>query len=97
MDCWWAESLRVDTEFCAGSLTVTRVVRRTCRPDAARLLVDAGRRRPGAVGTARRVRDALWVLLGVFAAAAGLLLTPDLRGHRDLPAPEAAIRRRQPE
>jgi len=40
----------------------------------------------GSLGTWLGVRPALWVLLGAVALSGTLLLTPALRGRRDLPA-----------
>ena len=44
--------------------------------------------RPWLYGIALGVRDALWILQGIFAASALFLLTPRIRAARDLPGYE---------
>jgi predicted MFS family arabinose efflux permease len=48
-------------------------------------MIPLGALLAGALGTALGVRDALWVVQGIFAASALLLLTPRIRAARDLP------------
>jgi hypothetical protein len=45
----------------------------------------------GSLGTWLGVRPALWVLLGAVALSGTLLLTPSLRGRRNLPDRPPAI------
>ncbi len=48
-------------------------------------MIPLGALLAGALGTALGVRDALWIVQGIFAASAVLLLTPRIRAARDLP------------
>ncbi len=48
-------------------------------------MVPLGALLAGALGTVLGVRDALWIVQGIFAATAVLLLTPRIRAARDLP------------
>ena len=49
-------------------------------------MIPLGALLAGVLGAALGVRDALWILQGIFAASALFLLTPCIRAARDLPA-----------
>ncbi|MGO9193166.1 MAG: MFS transporter [Streptosporangiaceae bacterium] len=49
-------------------------------------MIPLGALLAGALGAALGVRDALWIVQGIFAASAVLLLTPRIRAARDLPS-----------
>ena len=48
-------------------------------------MIPLGALLAGALGAALGVRDALWIVQGIFAASAVFLLTPRIRAARDLP------------
>jgi hypothetical protein len=48
-------------------------------------MIPLGALLAGALGTALGVRNALWIVQAIFAASALLLLTPRIRGGRELP------------
>ncbi len=54
-------------------------------------MIPLGALLAGVLGTTLGVRNALWVLQALFAAACLLLLTPRIRAARQLPGPPAAL------
>jgi MFS family permease len=56
-------------------------------------MIPLGALLAGALGTALGVRNALWIVQAIFAASALFLLTPRIRGARQLPSQPAPLSR----
>jgi MFS family permease len=104
--CYVAGSALVSGGICVSNVIAGSFGQEYCPPEMrgrasasmrflAYGMIPLGALLAGALGTALGVRNALWILQVVFAASSLFLLTPRIRGARELPRQPAPAGRHQ--